>query len=302
MYLQEYIKAAILSAWLKVLYFGLLCTNSRRVFMSNKGNNETVKWIVIGLIAVTLTSYISFLFVRSKLRTLASTGYQECVSNCERIGLALEMYGRKNDGRYPSTLSALKPDYLSSIPTCSSAKKDTYTQTYQVSPDFETFTFFCGGHYHAAIADPDFPMYNSNFGLVSREFYVKTDPIYMLLYAIKEKRYESVKNILEKNPTLSSRKNEFAATGLHQAAECGKLEAARLLISMGADVNAKNDSGLTPLHLSVLNNNKDMVILLISKGANVNSMDKQSYTPLYYAVDKGYGVITEQLKKSGAKF
>lgn len=43
-----------------------------------------------------------------------------------------------------------------------------------------------------------------------------------------------------------------------------------LLISKGADVNAKAENGHTPIEIAVLSNDRDMVELLIAKGAEVN--------------------------------
>jgi cytohesin len=53
-----------------------------------------------------------------------------------------------------------------------------------------------------------------------------------------------------------------------------------LLISHGANVNAKDKLGRTPLHLT--SNNVDLAELLIEKGANMNARDRKGQTPLDY--------------------
>ena len=53
-----------------------------------------------------------------------------------------------------------------------------------------------------------------------------------------------------------------------------------LLISHGANVNAKDKLGRTPLHLT--SDNVDLAELLIEKGANMNARDRNDQTPLDY--------------------
>ncbi|MEV5117959.1 ankyrin repeat domain-containing protein [Stenotrophomonas indicatrix] len=55
---------------------------------------------------------------------------------------------------------------------------------------------------------------------------------------------------------------------LHYAAFRGDLEASRLLIAAGADVNARGQKGMTPLHMSNYGRNPDVSDLLLVAGAN----------------------------------
>lgn len=70
-------------------------------------------------------------------------------------------------------------------------------------------------------------------------------------------------------------------TPLLDAAAFGSLDAMRLLISKGANVNAANAFGATPLMLAVTEPEK--VRLLVSSGANVNAQSKMGRTPLMLA-------------------
>jgi ankyrin repeat protein len=66
-------------------------------------------------------------------------------------------------------------------------------------------------------------------------------------------------------------------------------------------VNAGHFWGWTPLHSAAEEGHKDLVELLITKGANVNAKDEDGVTPLQYAKIEGHTGIVELLRKHGAK-
>lgn len=57
------------------------------------------------------------------------------------------------------------------------------------------------------------------------------------------------------------------------------LEAVKLLVDLGVDVNAANRTGLTALHGAALMGADDVISFLVSKGANVNATDIGGQTP-----------------------
>ena len=96
-------------------------------------------------------------------------------------------------------------------------------------------------------------------------------------------------------------------TPLHDAAYGGHKEVAELLISKGADVNAKNNDGVTPLHDAARKSRKEVAELLIAKGAEVNAKSDttgrlfdQEQTPLHHAANGGQKEIVELLIAAGA--
>lgn len=74
-------------------------------------------------------------------------------------------------------------------------------------------------------------------------------------------------------------------TALVFAARQGHLDAVRVLVEAGADINARAADGQTALTLSINNGHFDISRYLIEADADVNVQDAQGFTPLYYAVE-----------------
>ena len=68
-----------------------------------------------------------------------------------------------------------------------------------------------------------------------------------------------------------------------RGAETAAIEAIKLCLDLGLDINAYNDAGLTPLHIAV--NRDDAIIkFLVERGAKLDMKDKQGRTPLETAL------------------
>ena len=84
----------------------------------------------------------------------------------------------------------------------------------------------------------------------------------------------------------------MAASGLNYSAWTSRidassyLEAARLLIGLGADIHAINDEGWTALHAATLGGHQPVVEYLLEQGANLNARTKLGQTVLGMA--EGY--------------
>jgi ankyrin repeat protein len=74
-------------------------------------------------------------------------------------------------------------------------------------------------------------------------------------------------------------------TALVYAARSGSIDAARVLLEGGADVNQTTRYGWSPLLAATQNQNYQMARFLIEHGANVNLANKGGWTPLYLATD-----------------
>ncbi len=74
-----------------------------------------------------------------------------------------------------------------------------------------------------------------------------------------------------------------------------------LLISSGADINARDKKGETPLLCAIKKRNFNTAVYLILSGADVNIGDKERNTPLSLAEQSKNKALVRLLKKYGAK-
>lgn len=130
------------------------------------------------------------------------------------------------------------------------------------------------------------------------------DPIF---YAVQNGDLEMVKTLLNDNPDLVSSKDNDninysikGYTPLHLAAERGYNDIVELLLSKGANVNAKDNITMTPLHRAAIEGHYSTVELLLSKGANINAKTRSGYTPLHFAAKNVHKVVVEMLLTKGA--
>ncbi|MDR2583605.1 MAG: methylmalonyl-CoA mutase family protein [Fibromonadaceae bacterium] len=101
---------------------------------------------------------------------------------------------------------------------------------------------------------------------------------------IKNQSATHIRQFIEANVPSINYTNEAGLTMLHLTAEYDEnVEVAKVLISMGANVNAKEQSGLSPLHIAVTYGNIKVAEILISNGANVNAKEDNGMTPLHIA-------------------
>ena len=119
-----------------------------------------------------------------------------------------------------------------------------------------------------------------------------------LLDAIYDSKVEVIKQHLAAGVDVNIRLTFTEQTPLEIAAYCGNKQIAELLITKGADVNAKTDIGNTPLHTAANEGHKEIVELLIANGADVNAKSRFGVTPLNAARKQE---IADLLRKHGGK-
>ena len=111
------------------------------------------------------------------------------------------------------------------------------------------------------------------------------EDIAAVLAAVGSGDLAKLKKLLASNPELVNAKGKSGETPLNVALwRANRVDAAKLLIASGADVNAgKKGTASTPLHWAATSGNVEFAKLLISKGADVNAKALGGATPLKVA-------------------
>ncbi|CZT47099.1 uncharacterized protein RSE6_07628 [Rhynchosporium secalis] len=93
----------------------------------------------------------------------------------------------------------------------------------------------------------------------------------------------------------------FGVTALHHAVLNGYMEAATMLLDMGADVNVQSSSSGSPLECAISRNAISIVDLLLQRGALVNDLPKPGRrTPLQLAATLDDPDLVKRLLRLGA--
>jgi len=88
---------------------------------------------------------------------------------------------------------------------------------------------------------------------------------------------------------------------IHEAVSKGNIEAVKQHIAAGTDVNAKDVKGKTPLYIATIYGHKEIGELVITNGADVNAKSgRKEFTALYWAIFRGRREFTELLIAKGA--
>jgi hypothetical protein len=115
--------------------------------------------------------------------------------------------------------------------------------------------------------------------------------------AISRNEIGIVRQLLQNNSTLVNADLGAQFRPLHYAAEAGFVEIAKLLLDLGANVNAQNQQGQTPLYLAASEGHVALVRLLLERGANKSLRDRVfRSTPLEEAKKNRYNEIISLLE------
>ena len=108
-----------------------------------------------------------------------------------------------------------------------------------------------------------------------------------LIEAMEGHEEETVGKLIKAHPELFDVMTEDGWTPLHWAAFHGRKGLVELLLSKGADVNAKNNNNETPIYLATNCGHKDVAELLMAKGGNFNGNSNGGMTWLHWAAFTG---------------
>jgi ankyrin repeat protein len=111
-----------------------------------------------------------------------------------------------------------------------------------------------------------------------------------------------LRELLEHNRDFANMPDEAGYTPLHYAAYFGHLEAARYLVSIGADVASVSMDPLRnqPLHAAATSGHHEIVRLLLDQGADPRAEQSGQWTALHGAAEKGHAAVVAVLLERGA--
>lgn len=114
---------------------------------------------------------------------------------------------------------------------------------------------------------------------------------------------ESVKQMVEQDPSLVKAYSPDGFTALALAAYLGQKRTVEYLLGNGADVNApaKNSTGFTALTGAGSQNHNEIAKILVRRGADVNHRYEGGFTPLMHAAHAGNLDLVTFLLENGAE-
>ncbi len=122
----------------------------------------------------------------------------------------------------------------------------------------------------------------------------------VMLIIPKDKLAETYKLLITYRASLLQ-KDMFGDTVLHNAAmQTVDASTMSLLISGGADVDARNKEGVTPLAIAVQKNNLETVKLLTAAGANIHTQDTNGNSPLSIAFNSSEEMLEAIVNQNNA--
>lgn len=119
-------------------------------------------------------------------------------------------------------------------------------------------------------------------------------------------RTERLRELLDADPKVANAWAEDGFQPLGLASFFGRVDAARLLIERGAEVNSasRNDFKVMPLHSAVAEKDAEtryeLATLLLEHGADPNARQQDDFTPLMAADQQGDARLRELLVEYGA--
>jgi uncharacterized protein len=111
-------------------------------------------------------------------------------------------------------------------------------------------------------------------------------------------KIEAAKYLISSGADINAiSRNEMKVTPLHSALTIGHLGLLDILLSSGADPNIAQMKDISPLHVAAYRGDLISLLKLIQAGARVDAKDSDGYTPLDYAKKNGHLKLAMVLEK-----
>lgn len=110
---------------------------------------------------------------------------------------------------------------------------------------------------------------------------------------------DAVKVLLESGADVNLRgPSRFANTALDAAVVGGSAEVVRTLLAARGDPTARSEGNYTPLHKAAAHGNLEIVRMLLDAGANPEAIRDGGLKPIDDAREKGHPAVVDLLKRS----
>lgn len=108
----------------------------------------------------------------------------------------------------------------------------------------------------------------------------RLDPRTRLVRAVSGGDLNEVEQLLESGAGINARQPREGSTALSTAALHGNVEAAKMLLDRGAQVERTNEDGNTPMHVAAFLCHEDVLAVLLENGGSVTTKNRRGETPV----------------------
>lgn len=123
-----------------------------------------------------------------------------------------------------------------------------------------------------------------------------------LVLATQIGQFEIVRFLIESGADINRQQGDPPSiTTLHMAASYNRLKIVHCLLANGAEIEARDFEGWTPLMSAVAKGSIEVVKLLIEVGADINAVGRDQYSVLDIAMQNRRSKISQFLRDKGAK-
>lgn len=124
---------------------------------------------------------------------------------------------------------------------------------------------------------------------------------YILYDWINQEEHNATFELLLSKGANTEAKTKLGETTLHRTAQRGWETPVKLLLDYGANIEARDSDNMTPLRLAVQKRRVEIVKMLLDRGANVDTMSRSRQTPLQIAAKAGDEAIVMMLLEKATK-